>query len=75
MKQELAKPKSKLRLREVNRFKFLGHLSKALNIMKSTFSFLKTKNLGAFNNKALPLSQTSLQSYIINGLALPDFHV
>lgn len=75
MIQELTKLKSKMRLRATNRFKFRGHLSKPLNIMKSAFSFLKTKYLGVFVNQSLYLSQTLLQSSILIGLALGSFHV
>ena len=75
MIQESGKLKSRMRLRATNRFKFSGHLSKALNIMKSAFSFLKTTYLGVFANQSLTLSQTLLQSSILIGLALGYFHV
>lgn len=75
MNQEFCKPKTKTQFREANRLKFLGHHSKALNLMKSTFSFLKTEKPSACGNKSLALSQTRLQSSLIISLALRHFHV
>lgn len=75
MKQESAKSKYKPRLREANRLKFFGHLSKILNTMNGKFSFVKSKKSCKFEYTSVTLSQTLLQSFVIIGLEAGHFHV